>query len=179
MRDASSCRDKGVASTQLPSRLRFHLLNYSPLLILVLGLPQPTASSWGANNDARTCPVGVQYCDPTCVAVFGAAKCDHISANPAHASPYTPESTNPEAFDFCQRKRSSEYADQICCPLTDKPDHNCAMKTFTCFEDSELLPASVQDVAGTRTWKDFKDDVGVGKSKRTHPVYIEVSIRGC
>ena len=45
------------------------------------------------------------------------------------------------------------------------------MKTFTCFEDSELLPASVQDVTGNRTWKDFKDDVGVGKSRRMHPVY--------
>jgi hypothetical protein len=83
------------------------LLNYLPLLFLALSFPQPTASSWGANNDAKTCPVGVQYCDPTCVAVYGAAKCDHISANPAHASPYTPESTNPEAFDFCQQKRPS------------------------------------------------------------------------
>ena len=155
---------------------------FPPVLLLLFCLASllPSAlagcgSYVSVNGIART----AKFCDKDCLRRgFGVEACDMHTAKPAYyAAPFEDGEAEEKRLpvnDFCQSKRSLLYTDQICCPLSDAPDHVCAMKTLTCFVDEELLPNEIQNDAGTLTWKDFKVDVNAGVVKRTHPVYLEV-----
>ena len=154
---------------------------WRPYLVLIVlhvaALAPRTARADVTFTGAETqCTNGASYCSPDCLSRFDKSTCDFITASKSYyakspAEPILRGET--EEFDACQDHRTSDYADQICCPLTDPVGYRCAMKNFTCFVDDELLPADAQNAKKTKTWRDLKVELGVGGPKRAHPVYIE------
>ena len=135
------------------------------LLLLLLFTSAPPSSVAGTE-----CVGGATHCDPVCLSLTSPQVCDDPRANPRYFGRKNDRTTD-ERFDWCQLARTPAYADQICCPLTDKLGHACAMSTFTCFRDEELVPGR----SDNQTWADFKLALNMkGPRTEAEPVYVEM-----